>query len=405
MSKDMDKKRERKGCRTWPRAILHLDIDAFYPSVEVLDNPELKGKAVIVGGTKERGVVSSASYEARRFGVHSAQPMAAAMRLCPKGIFLPVRMARYKEISGQVFKIFHLFTPLVEPVSIDEAFLDVTGSTRLFGQPEEIAATIKRLVREETGLTISAGLAPSKFVAKIASDLDKPDGLTVARPDRVQAFLDPLPIDKMWGVGKQTQARLHRLGIWTIGDLSRFPSEVLEKQFGKHGAKMHQLALGIDERTVFPWSEAKSIGHEETFSGDIMEREAATKEILFLAEKAARRMRQEGVSGRTITLKVKYKDFVQVTRSATLPVLTCDGHAIFSTACGLMDKTDVGRKPVRLLGVSVSQLSHSFASAEQLSLFGEGETVSKRKHLNAALDSVSERFGEEALRPATLLIK
>ncbi|KPK27390.1 MAG: hypothetical protein AMK69_10550 [Nitrospira bacterium SG8_3] len=401
----MNNRGERKGSRTWPKAILHLDIDAFYPSVEVLDNLELKGKAVIVGGPRARGVVSSASYEARQFGVHSAQPMATAMRLCPKGIFLPVRMARYKEVSRQVFKIFHLFTPLVEPVSIDEAFLDVTGSTWLFGAPEEIAATIKGMVHEETGLTVSAGLAPSKFVAKIASDLDKPDGLTVVWSDQVQAFLDALPIDKMWGVGKQTQVRLHGLGIRTIGDLSRFPPEVLEKQFGKHGTKMHQLALGIDERAVFPWSEAKSVGHEETFSRDILERDGARKEILSLAEKVARRMRQEGVSGRTITLKVKYKDFVQVTRSTTLPVLTSDGHTLFSNACGLMDKTDVGRRPVRLLGVSVSQLSHCSVSAEQLSLFGEGETSSKRKDLNAALDSVSERFGEDALRPATLLTK
>jgi DNA polymerase-4 len=391
--------------RTWEKAILHLDIDAFYPSVEVLDHPQLKGKAVIVGGTRARGVVSSASYEARKFGVHSAQPMATAVRLCPKGIFLPVRMARYKEVSSQVFKIFHLFTPLVEPVSIDEAFLDATGSTRLFGQPKDIAATIKRVVREETGLTISAGLAPSKFVAKIASDLDKPDGLTVVLPERVQAFLDPLPIDKMWGVGKQTQGRLHGLGIRTIGDLGRFPAEVLEKEFGKHGIKMHQLALGIDERDVVPWSEAKSIGHEETFSRDILKQEAARKEILSLAQKVARRMRRKGLSGRTITLKVKYSDFVQVTRSATLSALTSDGHTIFSTACGLMEKTDVGRKPIRLLGVSVSQLSRAFASTEQLSLFREGETSSKRKNLNAALDSVSERFGEDALRPATLLTK
>jgi len=391
------------GSQPWLKAILHLDIDAFYPSVEVLDNPKLQGQAVIVGGPKERGVVSSASYEARKFGVHSAQPMAKAMRLCPKGVFLPVRMARYKEVSRQVFKIFHLFTPLVEPVSIDEAFLDVTGSKRLFGQPEEMAASIKRAVREETRLTISAGLAPSKFVAKIASDLDKPDGLTVVRPDRVRAFLDPLSIDKMWGVGKQTQGRLHRLGIRTIGDLSGFPAEVLEEQFGKHGTKMHQLALGIDERAVFPWSEAKSVGHEETFSQDMVETEAARKAILSLAEKVARRMRQEGVSGRTITLKVKYSDFVQVTRSATLAALTSDGHTLFLTASKLMEKTDVGRKPVRLLGVSVSQLSHSSVSAEQLSLFGEGDTLSKRKDLNAALDSVSDRFGEDALRPATLL--
>jgi len=389
--------------QTWEKAILHLDIDAFYPAVEVLDHPELKGKPVIVGGPRERGVVSSASYEARTFGVHSAQPMATAMSLCPKGVFLPVRMARYKEVSSQVFEIFHRFTPLVEPISIDEGFLDVTGSARLFGQPQEIAATIKRMVREETGLIISAGLAPSKFVAKIASDLDKPDGLTIVLPEQVQAFLDPLSIDKMWGVGKQTRKRLHGLGIRTIGDLGRFSAKGLEKKLGKHGIKMHQLALGIDEREVIPWSEAKSVGHEETFSQDILQEEAARKEILFLSQKVARRMRRKGVSGRTITLKVKYSDFVQVTRSVTLPAFTCDGHTLFATACKLMAKTDVGRKPVRLLGVSVSQLSHASASAEQLSLFQEDEASSKRKNLNTALDSVSERFGEDALRPAPLL--
>ncbi|MDY6952406.1 MAG: DNA polymerase IV [Thermodesulfobacteriota bacterium] len=382
---------------------MHLDIDAFYPSVEVLDHPELKGKAVIVGGPRARGVVSSASYEARKFGVHSAQPVATAMRLCPHGIFLPVRMARYKEVSSQVFTIFHHFTPLVEPISIDEAFLDVTGSQRLFGRPEEMAAAIKGMVREKTGLTISAGLAPSKFVAKIASDLEKPDGLTVVWPEQVQAFLDPLSIDKMWGVGKQTQKRLHGLGIKTIGDLGRFPAKALGKKLGKHGTKMHDLALGIDDRDVIPWSEVKSVGHEETFSQDIVEQEAARKEILFLSQKVARRMRRKGVSGRTITLKVKYSDFVQVTRSVTLPALTCDGHIVFSTACGLMAKTDVGRRPVRLLGVSVSQLSHASASTEQLSLFQEDERLSKRKDLNTALDAVSDKFGDDALLPATLL--
>ena len=392
------------NAKTWAKAILHLDIDAFYPSVEVLDNPELKGKAVIVGGPRKRGVVSSASYEARKFGVHSAQPMATAMRLCPKGVFLPVRIARYKEVSRQVFKIFHLFTPLVEPVSIDEAFLDATGSTRLFGQPEEMAATIKRVVREETGLTISAGLAPSKFVAKIASDLDKPDGLTVALPEQVQAFLGPLPIVKMWGVGKRTQGRLHRLGIRTIGDLIRFPADVLEKQFGKHGTKMHQLALAIDERAVIPRSEAKSVGHEETFSQDILEPETARKEILSLAEKVARRMRREGVSGRTITLKVKYNDFVQITRSKTLPKFIDDGFQIYSTACSLLEKTKVGKKPIRLLGVSLSQLS-LLETERQLTIFNQEESSQKRKRLNTAIDSLHEKHGDKSIRPGTLLIK
>ena len=386
------------------KAIIHLDMDSFYPSVEVLDNPQLKGKPVIVGGSKERGVVSSASYEARKFGIRSAQPMATAMRLCPEGIFLPVRMHRYREMSRRVFKIFRLFTPLVEPVSIDEAFLDVTASTRLFGQPDDIARKIKDMVQKETGLTVSAGVAPSKFAAKIASDMDKPDGLTVVAADRVQEFLEPLPIEKMWGVGKRTRDRLHRLGIRTIGDFTRFPAEVLKKNFGKHGVRMRELALGIDERDVIPVSDAKSVGHEKTFSQDILERDSARKEILSLADKVAHRMRRDGVTGKTVTLKVKFSDFVQVTRSATLAGSTDNGLEIYSTACRLLEKTDAGARSVRLLGISVSQLSHR-GSEKQLSLFQKREASLRRKKLNTALDSLSERFGEDSIRPATLLDK
>jgi DNA polymerase-4 len=385
------------------RAIIHLDMDSFYPSVEVLDNPELRGKPVIVGGSKERGVVSSASYEARKFGVRSAQPMAAAMRLCPDGIFLPVRMHRYREISERVFQIFRLFTPLVEPVSIDEAFLDVTASTQLFGQPDRIARKIKDMVQKETGLTVSAGVAPSKFVAKIASDIDKPDGLTVIAPDRIQEFLEPLPIEKMWGVGKRTRVSLHRLGIRTIGHFTHFPAEVLKRNFGKHGIRMRELALGIDERDVIPVSDAKSVGHEKTFSQDILGKDSARKEILSLANKVAHRMRRDGVTGKTVTLKVKFSDFVQVTRSTALAESTDDGLELYSTACRLLEKTDAGTRPVRLLGVSVSQLSHP-GSGEQLSLFHKDEAM-RRKKLNTALDSVSERFGEDSIRPATLLDK
>ena len=384
------------------RAIIHLDMDAFYPAVEVLDNPTLKGKPVIVGGGRERGVVSSASYEARTFGVHSAQPMATAMRLCPNGVFLPVRMSRYKKVSKQVFEIFFRFTPLVEPLSIDEAFLDVTGSIRLFGEPVEIAKRIKQMVVNETGLTISAGVAPSKFVAKIASDMDKPDGLTVVPSDRLREFLNPLPIKKMWGVGKVTQEALARLNVRTFKDLSLMPVKVLEQQFGKHGLKMHHLSMGIDHREVIPEHDAKSIGHEETFSQDIIDRGKAKKELLSLANRVAHRMRREGVIGRTITLKVKYSDFVQLTRSKTLPTSTDDGPEIYSTVCRLLKKTAVGKRPVRLLGISLSQLS-VIGSETQLGLFNPDGAALKRKELHTAIDSLHEKFGERSIRPGTLL--
>jgi DNA polymerase-4 len=382
--------------------IIHLDLDAFYPSVEVLDNPELKGKPVIVGGSKERGVVSSASYEARKFGVHSAQPMATAMQLCPNGIVLPGRMARYQEVSEQVFEIFYLFTPLVEPLSIDEAFLDVTGSTRLLGSPIEIAKKIKQMVVVKTGLTISAGIAPSKFVAKVASDIKKPDGLTVVSADKVREFLDPLPIKKMWGVGKVTQQALFRLNIHTFKDLRLVPVEVLEKKFGKHGIHMHQLSMGIDERDVVPTHDVKSIGHEDTYSMDILDLKLAKRELLSLANRVARRMRLKGLEGKTITLKVKYHDFVQITRSVTRHKYTNDSADIYANTCSLLKKTAVGKKPVRLLGISLSNLVDS-GSGRQLSLFDRNGSTEKRQELNKTLDSICEKFGGKGIRPGSLI--
>lgn len=383
------------------RAIIHLDMDAFYPAVEILDKPELKGKPVIVGGIGGRGVVSSASYEARLYGVHSAQPMTTAARLCPHGLFLPPRMPRYKEISNQVFEIFKRFTPLLEPLSIDEAFLDITGSIRLFGQPAEIAKKIKSAVNEETGLTVSAGVAPSKFVAKIASDMDKPDGLTVVPHDQVRAFLNPLPIEKMWGVGKATGSALSQLNVRTFEDLSQVPVETLEQSFGKYGLRMHWLSMGIDDREVIPDYRAKSVGHEDTFPEDILDVALARKELLALANKVARRMRIHAVTGKTITLKVKYSDFVQVTRSTTFAESTDDGHQIYKTACHLLRKTAVGEKPARLLGISVSQLTYR-GSETQLSLFEADQESQKRKDLHTALDCVQEKFGEKSIRPGAL---
>ena len=382
--------------------IIHLDMDSFYPSVEVLDNPALKGKPVIVGGSKERGVVSSASYEARKFGIHSAQPIAKAGRLCPDGIFLPVRMSRYQEISKRIFKIYHRFTPLVEPISIDEAFLDVTGSIRLFGQSENVAKKIKQTILEETGLTVSAGVAPSKFVAKIASDIDKPDGLTVVPPNGVRDFLDPLPVKKMWGVGKVTQLLLCRLNIHTFRDLRQTPVKILEKKFGKHGVKIHLLAMGIDERDVIPEHDVKSIGHEQTYLQDIISLDVAQKELLALSNKVARRMRHKGLKGKTITLKVKYFDFVQITRSTTLPKSIDDGLEIYSVACRLLKKTEVTKKPIRLLGISLSQLSF-LGIGTQLSLFDQDQSSQKRQRLNTILDSLYEKFGDKSVVPGTLL--
>jgi len=387
-----------------PKQIIHLDMDVFYPSVEALDNPELRGKPVIVGGSKERGVVSSASYEARKFGVHSAQPMATAMQLCPNGIVVPVRMARYQEVSEQVFEIFHIFTPMVEPLSIDEAFLDVTGSTRLFGSPIEIAKKVRQKVVEKTGLTISAGVAPSKFVAKVASDMEKPDGLTVVARDKVREFLDPLPIKKMWGAGKVTQKALARLSIHTFKDLRLASVELLEKEFGKHGSHMHRLAMGIDPRDVVTLHDIKSIGHEDTYSKDILDLEPAKRELLSLANRVAHRMRRKGLEGKTITVKVKYSDFKLITRSVTLHNFTNDSADIYANVCRLLEKTAVGKRPVRLLGISLSNLADT-VSGRQLSLFNQGESNQKRKELNKTADSILEKFGNRGIRPGSLIEK
>ncbi|MDH5297452.1 MAG: DNA polymerase IV, partial [Desulfobulbaceae bacterium] len=320
--------------------IIHLDMDAFYASVEVLDNPALRGRPVIVGGGFERGVVSAASYEARKFGVHSAMAMALARRRCPDGIFLPVRMARYCEISQTIHAIFHRFTPLVEPLSLDEAFLDVTGSTALFGTPPEIARRIKELVREETGLTVSAGVASCKLVAKIASDLEKPDGLTVVPPGSEQQFLAGLTIERLWGVGKCTCKELQMMGVRTMGDLTRLPEKLLTAKFGRHGPLLHQAALGIDHRRVEPFRPAQSVGNEETFSVDLISPAVIRQELLALAVKVGRRLRGDGLQGRTVTVKIKYHDFAQITRSATLAETTDDHRTIHQACCRLLEKSE-----------------------------------------------------------------
>lgn len=384
------------------KCIIHLDMDAFYPAVEKLDNPELEGQPVIVGGSSKRGVVSSASYEARKFGVHSAQPIAKALKLCPEGVFLPVRMDRYREMSGRIFEIFKRFTPLVEPLSIDEAFLDITGTERLLGDPVYVAKKIKSTVFNETGLTVSAGVAPSKFIAKIASDMDKPDGLTVVSHDKINDFLDPLPVSKMWGVGKVTLEKLGRYNIKTFFDLRTFSLETLERAFGKNGQRMHSLAMGIDDRSVETEHEIKSIGHESTFSEDIHDIDTAEEKILALAIKTGKRMRNNNVTGKTVTLKVKYSDFKQVTRSQSLDLQTDDGMIIYQKAKGLLGKTDIGTKPVRLLGVSMSGLEQGRVNG-QLSLFLKDDKTKKAKSLNKAIDSLQDKFGLESIQPGRLM--
>jgi DNA polymerase-4 len=392
-------------CRTAPsRSIIHLDMDAFYASVEMLDQPALRGRPVVVGGTSDRSVVSAASYEARKYGIHSAMPMVRARQLCPGAVFLPVRMGRYREISDRIMAIFERFTPLVEPISLDEAFLDVTGSSSLFGSGVEIAIAIKRLIKVETGLTGSAGVAASKLLAKIASDLRKPDGLTVVEPGRERKFLAPLPIGKLWGVGKTTLREMALLGVATIGDLAGLPPEILNARFGKSGSYLHRAAQGIDERQVVPEREAKSVGHEDTYEVDLLDPAIIRQELLSLGTRVGARLRRYNLRGRTITLKVKFHDFKLVSRSATLNESTDDDLTIFRQACELLRQTEAGRRPVRLLGISLSNLAQAGAP-RQTDLFGASRQKERREKLNRAIDDVNRKFGRQAINPATLARK
>jgi DNA polymerase-4 len=383
------------------RWIIHLDMDAFYASVEVLDNPDLKGRPVIVGGTKERGVVSAASYEARSFGVHSALPIATARRLCPHGVYLPVRMERYKAVSDRIFEIFRRYTPLVEPLSLDEAFLDVTGSIRLFGSPPQIAQTIRERVRAEIGLTVSAGVAPSKLVAKIASDVNKPDGLTVVPKDGSAAFLAALPIGRLWGVGRVSRRKLELMGIVTIGDLAALPLSFLEKTFGRSGLELGRLARGEDDRGVEPDREVKSIGAEETMAKDLIRMADVKKELLWLATRVTRRLRRNGFLGRTVTLKVKYQDFQQITRSETLSRPTDEARTVYETVLGLLEKTSAGHRPIRLLGISLSGLGGRDESGQAF-LFDDPEQKDKARRLDMALDRITGKYGSRSVLPASL---
>ncbi len=381
--------------------IIHLDMDAFFAAVEVLDNPELRDKPVIVGGSRQRGVVSAASYPARKYGVHSAMPMARAMQCCPDGIFMPPRLNRYREVSARIFRIFERFTPLVEPLSLDEAFLEVSGSIRLFGPAERIAQRIRKEVHQETGLTVSAGVAGSKLIAKIASDHNKPDGLTLVAPGDEQEFLDPLPVRRLWGVGPAARKNMALLGVRTIGDLRRISLDILTRRFGKQGDYLYQAARGIDHRPVRPGREIRSMGHEQTFQVDLVDLTDIHKELLALAEKTACRLRRSGLLGRTLTLKVKYDDFQQISRSITLDAPTDDAREIHGQGRELLARTRAGRQPIRLLGISLSRLQAD--QAMQLPLFPGPTDPARRRQLNSALDTIKERFGSTAILPGALL--
>ena len=392
------------------RAIVHLDLDAFFAAVEQLDDPGLRGRPVIVGGTSGRGVVCAASYEARRYGVRSAMPTAEARRRCPDGVFLPPRFPRYSELSRAVFAVYRRYTPLVEPLSLDEAFLDVTRSRALHGDPESIARKVKSEVREGTGLTVSAGVADCKMAAKITSDLGKPDGLVAVPPGTTAAFLAPLPVSRLWGVGRVTEQALRVLGVTTIGELARFPEQVLVERFGSQGAHMRALAAGDDPRPVVPDEEAHSIGAEDTFERDLSGEEALLPTLLDQSVRVARRLREAGLRGRVVTLKVKYGDFTMVTRRTTLPRATDDAGEIYRSI-----RADLARaspeRAVRLTGVTVSGFSAEEEPPAQLDLLGTPGASppgrvganAKRDALNAALDALADRYGEASVRPATLV--
>jgi len=381
------------------RKIIHVDMDAFYASVEQRDDPSLMGKPVVVGGSpNSRGVVSTASYEARKYGIRSAMPIAEAVRRCPSAIFLPVNARKYREVSRQINNIFLTYTPMVEPLSLDEAFLDVTGSTSLFGPADNIALTIKQRIQQELNLTASVGLACNKFLAKLASDLKKPDGFVVVQPSKIQEFLDPLPVERIWGVGVKTAEQLHIYKVKTVRDLRRLELKSLTKLFGSLGSQLYQLARGIDDRPVESDRVVKSIGRETTFEMDIADHDVLETTLLKLAVDVGRSMRKESLKGKTVTLKVRYADFRTLTRSHTLPRATDLDDVIYREACSLLRELSL-KQPLRLIGVTLSNLTDQIQN--QLSLFEEPEL--ERENLTKVLDLVKEKYGEKSITRARLL--
>ncbi len=386
--------------------ILHADMDAFYASVEIRDRPELASRPVAVGGpARSRGVISAANYVARRYGVRSAMPTVTARKLCPQLVLLPGRMARYVEVSAQIRAIFHRYTPLVEPLSLDEAFLDVTASEKLFGTAVAIGKRIKDEIRNELGLTVSIGIASNKFVAKIASDIEKPDGFVYVGAGQVQAFLDPLPVERIWGVGKVTAGALHRLGIKTIAQLRRQSLPAMQELFGQHGAHLWELAHGRDARHVIPDQDARSLSHETTFAQDIEDSEVLLARLLELTEQVAMRLRRQHLKSRTVSLKIRFYDFSTLTRALTLDVATDNTRDLWQAVRDVFE-TRLPRPlpPVRLIGMGVSGFDNESEATAQGDLFAPPcAEMPVPTAIDAVTDTVNERFGARTLRRARIL--
>ncbi|MEM9065807.1 MAG: DNA polymerase IV [Planctomycetota bacterium] len=372
------------------RTILHVDMDAFFASVEQLDDPGLRGKPVLVGGSGRRGVVAAASYEARTFGCRSAMPMATALRLCPHAIVAKPRGRRYRALSDRVFEILERVTPVVEPLGIDEGFLDATGSLRLLGDGRTIAQKIKREIKDETGLIASVGVAPNTFLAKLASDMDKPDGLRVIAPGEASSLLAPMPVTSLPGVGRSAAHTLRALGVRTIGDLRRVPPGVLNSKLGTYGVRLAQLAVGEGGRTVTPDHEAKSVGHEQTFSEDLEDPTDVRSALSAHVEQASRRLRRKGRVARTVTVKIRFGDFETVTRSETLAEPSSDTDTLWAAAERLFDAwVSSGFRPVRLIGATLGSLSR--AGTGQMGLFDREESAQTRRSTPSRTDSARAR--------------
>ena len=382
--------------------ILHIDMDAFYAAVEIRDHPHWKGRPIVVGGSpKGRGVVAAASYAAREYGIRSAMPASQAIRLCSDVIFVRPRMKCYADAARKIRDIFFRFTSLVEPLSLDEAFLDVAGSRRLFGSAESIGRQIKALITEQLGLVASVGVAPNKFLAKLASDLEKPDGFVVVPPNEIAEFLDPLDVGRVWGIGTQTLKKFHSLGIHTIGHLHRLPKETLKTRFGAQGEAFWRMARGLDSRRVVPDREAKSISHETTFFQDIDNQEALVAWMFDLSDQVARRLRRQRVGGRTVQIKIRDSQFETLSRSKTLVEPTSSTRELAEVSVGLLREYLPNRKRgIRLLGMGVTNLSRD-PSVQQM-LFDQ-ESQEKTKRVDNATDQILDRFGASAVQRATNL--